>query len=106
MPGIDLHTHSSVSDGTESPAELVGAAVAAGLDVVALTDHDSTAGWYSAFVAAEGTGITVVPGLELSTQLDYASVHVLGYLVDPENAALAAATAGSARSGCIAPRRW
>lgn len=93
MPGIDLHTHSSVSDGTESPAELVAAAVAAGLDVVALTDHDSTAGWNSALVAAEGTGITIVPGLELSTQLDYASVHVLGYLVDPENAALAAATA-------------
>jgi predicted metal-dependent phosphoesterase TrpH len=93
MPGIDLHTHSSVSDGTESPAELVAAAVAADLDVVALTDHDSTAGWSSAFVAAEGTGLTVVPGLELSTQLDYASVHVLGYLVDPENAALRAATA-------------
>jgi predicted metal-dependent phosphoesterase TrpH len=93
MPGIDLHTHSSVSDGTESPAELVAAAVAADLDVVALTDHDSTAGWDSAFVAAEGTGITVVPGLELSTQLDYASVHVLGYLVDPENPALTAATA-------------
>jgi 3',5'-nucleoside bisphosphate phosphatase len=93
MPGIDLHTHSSVSDGTESPAELIAAAVAAGLDAVAITDHDSTAGWTGAFVAAEGTGITVVPGLELSTQLDYASVHVLGYLVDPENAALTAATA-------------
>jgi predicted metal-dependent phosphoesterase TrpH len=93
MPGIDLHTHSSVSDGTESPAELVAAAVAAGLDVVALTDHDSTAGWSSAFVAAEGSGITIVPGLELSTQLDYASVHVLGYLVDPDNAPLKAETA-------------
>jgi predicted metal-dependent phosphoesterase TrpH len=93
MPGIDLHTHSSVSDGTESPAELVAAALAADLDVVAITDHDSTAGWTSAIVAAEGTGITVVPGLELSTQLDYASVHVLGYLVDPENAALTAETA-------------
>ncbi|MEO5922036.1 MAG: PHP domain-containing protein [Pseudolysinimonas sp.] len=93
MPGIDLHTHSSVSDGTESPAELIAAAVAAGLDVVAITDHDSTAGWSSAFAAAEGTGITVVPGLELSTQLDYASVHVLGYLVDPEHPALSAETA-------------
>lgn len=93
MPGIDLHTHSSVSDGTESPAELIAAAVAAGLDVVAITDHDSTAGWASAFVAARSTGITVVPGLELSTQLDYASVHVLGYLVDPENAALVEETA-------------
>lgn len=93
MPGIDLHTHSSVSDGTESPAELIAAAVAADLDVVALTDHDSTAGWSSAFVAAEGTGITVVPGIELSTQLDYASVHVLGYLIDPDNPALAEETA-------------
>ena len=93
MPGIDLHTHSSVSDGTESPAELVAAAVAADLDVVALTDHDSTAGWSSAFVAAEGTGLTVVPGIELSTQLDYASVHVLGYLIDPDNPALAEETA-------------
>jgi predicted metal-dependent phosphoesterase TrpH len=82
-----------VSDGTESPAELIAAAVAAGLDVVAITDHDSTAGWNAAFVAAEGTGITIVPGLELSTQLDYASVHVLGYLVDPDDPALSAETA-------------
>ena len=104
MPGIDLHTHSSVSDGTESPAELVAAAVAAGLDVVALTDHDSTAGWTSAFVAAEGTGITVVPGLELSTQLDYASVHVLGYLVDPENAGAASPRPPHPR-GAAASRR-
>jgi 3',5'-nucleoside bisphosphate phosphatase len=92
MPGIDLHTHSSVSDGTETPAELIAAAVAAGLDVVAITDHDSTTGWQPAFRAAQGTGLTVVPGLELSTQLDYASVHVLGYLVDPANPALVAAT--------------
>ena len=80
---IDLHTHSSVSDGTETPAELIAAAVAAGLEVLAITDHDSTAGWISAFEAAEGTGITVLPGIELSTRLDGASVHVLGYLVDP-----------------------
>jgi predicted metal-dependent phosphoesterase TrpH len=92
MPGIDLHTHSSVSDGTETPAELIAAAVAAGLDVVAITDHDSTAGWQPAFAAAEGTGLTVVPGLELSTQLDFASVHILGYLIDPADPALNAAT--------------
>jgi predicted metal-dependent phosphoesterase TrpH len=91
MPGIDLHTHSSVSDGTESPAELVAAAVEAGLDVVALTDHDSTAGWDQAAVAAQGTGLTVVPGIELSTQLDYASVHILGYLVDRDDPRLVAA---------------
>ncbi len=93
MPGlIDLHAHSSVSDGTETPAQLIGAAVLAGLDVIALTDHDSTAGWTEAFDAARGTGITVLPGLELSTQLELASVHVLGYLVDPANPALVATT--------------
>ncbi|MDP9028344.1 MAG: PHP domain-containing protein [Actinomycetota bacterium] len=90
---IDLHAHSSVSDGTETPAQLIGAAVVAGLDVIAITDHDSTSGWGEAFDAARGTGLTVLPGLELSTQLQYASVHVLGYLVDPGNAALVAATA-------------
>jgi len=89
---IDLHTHSVVSDGTETPGELIAAAVQAGLGVVAITDHDSTAGWDSAFAAAEGTGLSVVPGLELSTQLDYASVHILGYYVDPTDPALVAAT--------------
>jgi predicted metal-dependent phosphoesterase TrpH len=92
MPGIDLHAHTSVSDGTETPAELIAAAVAAGLDVVAITDHDATSGWIEAFDAARGTGLTVVPGLELSTQLDYASVHVLGYLVDPVDPGLVAET--------------
>jgi len=94
MPGpIDLHAHSSVSDGTETPAELVAAGVAAGLGVLAITDHDSTAGWAEAFAAAEGTGLEIMPGIELSTQLDYASVHILGYLVDHTDAALVAATA-------------
>ncbi len=94
MPGpIDLHTHSSVSDGTETPAELVAAGVAAGLGVLAITDHDSTAGWDQAIVAADGTGLELVPGIELSTQLDYASVHILGYLVDPDDPDLVEATA-------------
>ena len=77
-----------MSDGTETPEELIRAAVDAGLGVVAITDHDSTAGWDSAIAAAKGTGLTVVPGVELSTQLEYASVHILGYYVDPEDAAL------------------
>lgn len=93
-PVIDLHAHSSVSDGTESPAELVRAGVAAGLDVLAITDHDSTAGWVPAFEAAEGTGLTVLPGMELSTQLDGASVHLLAYLVDPAHPELLAETEG------------
>lgn len=91
-PLIDLHAHTQVSDGTESPAELVAAGVAAGLDVLAITDHDSTAGWVPAFEAAEGTGITILPGMELSTQLDGASVHILAYLIDPAHGGLLAET--------------
>jgi hypothetical protein len=84
---IDLHTHSSVSDGTDSPAELLSTAVAAGLDVVALTDHDTTAGWGPA-EAARPAGLTVVPGMELSCRWfpddqPPISVHLLGYLFDP-----------------------
>lgn len=94
MPGpIDLHTHSSVSDGTESPAELIRAAVAAGLSTVALTDHDSTAGWSEAFAAATGTGLTVIPGMELSTNYGPASVHMLAYLFNPLDGAIIAETA-------------
>ncbi|CAN5315356.1 PHP domain-containing protein [soil metagenome] len=90
---IDLHTHSSVSDGTESPAELVAAAVEAGLDAVAVTDHDSTSGWNEAFAAAAGTGLEVIPGMELSTNYGPASVHMLAYLFDPADATIVAETA-------------
>ena len=82
---IDLHTHSSVSDGTEPPAELIASAVRAGLGTVALTDHDSSAGWQEAFSAAADTGLTVIPGMELSTQQGGRSVHLLAYLFDPLN---------------------
>jgi len=93
MPGaIDLHSHSRASDGTETPAELVRAAVDAGLGAIALTDHDSTAGWAEAFAASDGTGLTVVPGMELSTWSGWHSVHLLAYLVDPADAALVAET--------------
>ncbi|WP_165063758.1 PHP domain-containing protein [Marisediminicola senii] len=90
---IDLHTHSSVSDGTETPSQLVRAAVTAGLGAIAITDHDSTAGWTEAFGAASGTGLTVVPGMELSTQVGWRSVHLLAYLFDPENSGLVTETA-------------
>ncbi|MFC0682240.1 PHP domain-containing protein [Lysobacter korlensis] len=94
MPGhIDLHTHSSVSDGTQTPTQLIRAAAAVGIGTVALTDHDSTAGWQEAAAAVRGTGMTLVPGIELSAQLDYASVHVLGYLFDPGDADLISETA-------------
>nr|WP_069711624.1 PHP domain-containing protein [Curtobacterium sp. ER1/6] len=87
-PFIDLHAHSSVSDGTERPAALVAAAAAAGLDGVALTDHDTTAGWDDAIAAVRDRPMTLVPGLELSTRVGYRSVHVLGYLVDPSDPGL------------------
>ena len=90
---IDLHTHSSVSDGTETPTQLMRAALAAGLSAVAITDHDSTAGWQEAFTAAAGTGLTVIPGMELSTNYGPASVHVLAYLFDPNNGEVVAETA-------------
>ena len=94
MPGpIDLHTHSSVSDGTQTPTQLIRAAVAAGLGAVALTDHDSTAGWQEAFGAAQGTGLLVIPGMELSTNHGPASVHLLAYLFDPGDADVVAETA-------------
>lgn len=82
---IDLHTHSSVSDGTERPAELIRSAVASGLGTVAITDHDTTEGWAEALEAAEGTGLAVVPGMEFSTRWEGKSIHMLAYLVDPEN---------------------
>jgi hypothetical protein len=82
-----------VSDGTETPTQLVRAAVAAGLSAVAITDHDSTAGWQEAFAAAAGTGLTVIPGMELSTNYGPASVHVLAYLFDPNNGEVVAETA-------------
>jgi predicted metal-dependent phosphoesterase TrpH len=87
---IDLHTHSAVSDGTDTPTELVAAAVAAGLDVIAITDHDTTASWAEAADAAHVHDITVIRGSEISTQLDGSSIHLLGYLFDPDHAELAA----------------
>ena len=80
---IDLHTHSDRSDGTTSPADVVREAHAAGMDVVALTDHDTTEGWGEAADAAAGTGIALVRGLELSCKLAGYGVHLLGYLPDP-----------------------
>jgi predicted metal-dependent phosphoesterase TrpH len=86
---IDLHTHSSASDGTESPAALVRSAREAGLDVVALTDHDTTAGWAEA-AAALPPGTTLVRGAEISCVIDGVSLHLLAYLFDPTHPELRA----------------
>ncbi len=85
---IDLHTHSSASDGTDTPAALVREAKAAGLDVVALTDHDATSGWAEAQRAADEVGIILLPGLEISTKLHHRGVHLLAYLPDPTHGPL------------------
>ncbi|MGO2533795.1 PHP domain-containing protein [Arthrobacter rhombi] len=88
---IDLHAHSNVSDGTESPSQLMAAAAAAGLDVVALTDHDQTSGWAEAATAALATGVGLVPGMEISCKTARGvSVHLLSYLHDPTQQALLA----------------
>ncbi len=86
---IDLHAHSNVSDGTESPSQLMSAAAAAGVDVVALTDHDQTSGWAEAATAAIETGVGLVPGMEISCKTARGvSVHLLSYLHDPTDGAL------------------
>ncbi|MFI6092038.1 PHP domain-containing protein [Streptomyces sp. NPDC051218] len=88
---IDLHTHSTASDGTDTPAQLVRNAAAAGLDVVALTDHDTTRG-YAEAIEALGTldrSLTLVTGAELSCRLDGVGLHMLAYLFDPDEPELA-----------------
>ena len=86
---IDLHTHSNVSDGTETPAEVIRSAAKAGLDAVALTDHDSTDGWDQAAEAAVQQGLAFVPGMEISCRTDKGiSVHLLSYLHDPTHPGL------------------
>jgi predicted metal-dependent phosphoesterase TrpH len=85
----DMHSHSTASDGTCPPAEVMRRASAAGLDAIALTDHDTVAG-HRAAAEALPPGLTLVPGMELSCRLDGHSVHLLGYLFDPADAELAA----------------
>jgi predicted metal-dependent phosphoesterase TrpH len=87
----DLHVHSNASDGTDDPAEVMRRAAAAGLDAVALTDHDTTAGYARARLAVPD-GLIFVPGMELSSELDGRSVHLLAYLFDPDHPELARET--------------
>jgi predicted metal-dependent phosphoesterase TrpH len=94
-PRIDMHTHSTASDGTDSPSELVAAARAGGVDVLAITDHDTTSGWAEAATALR-PGMSLVRGSEFSCVSATGrggrpvSVHLLGYLFDPQHEAVAA----------------
>lgn len=94
---IDLHCHSTASDGTDTPAELVGHAVAAGIDVMAITDHDTTGGWAEAGSAVSDLTVpfTLIPGAEFSCAYHRPgqrriSLHLLGYLFDPDSPGLRA----------------
>lgn len=86
---IDLHTHSDASDGTRPPAEVMWSAQANGVNVLALTDHDTVDGWDEA-IAALPPGMTLVPGMELSCRSAGRSLHLLAYLFDPYEPELAA----------------
>jgi 3',5'-nucleoside bisphosphate phosphatase len=88
MDRIDLHAHSSCSDGTFTPSELIRLARDRHLSVIALTDHDTTAGLAEATAAASDNGLELVPGVELSATHDASSVHVLCYWMDPGHAGL------------------
>jgi len=88
----DLHLHSIHSDGTESAAQVMAAAHRHGLRTAALTDHDTTSGWADAAEEAASLGMTFIPGMELSAKYEWRSVHVLAYLIDPDDVGLRAMT--------------
>jgi predicted metal-dependent phosphoesterase TrpH len=97
MVKIDLHTHSTRSDGLDSPSQLVSSAAKAGISVLALTDHDTVSGWAEARAKAQELGLGFVPGIEVTSVSDVErsgrtlriSVHLLAYLPDPNHEALA-----------------
>ncbi|OGB89394.1 hypothetical protein A2625_07885 [candidate division WOR-1 bacterium RIFCSPHIGHO2_01_FULL_53_15] len=84
----DLHIHSNLSDGTETPEEIVKLAQAAGIKTIALTDHDNIDGIEVAMVSGQGHGVEVIPGIEFTTENPRAEVHILGYFFDHHDAEL------------------
>lgn len=85
---VDLHIHSTASDGTLTPSEVVRLALARGLHVIALTDHDTVGGVVEAQAAASGTELEVIAGVEINTAGDGTSLHMLGFYIDPQNPTL------------------
>ena len=88
---IDLHMHSSCSDGTLTPEELVSAALDMGLEAAALTDHDTVSGVHRFLSAASGTPLRVAPGVELASMLSSKDIHIVGLFIDPDSTPLLAA---------------
>jgi predicted metal-dependent phosphoesterase TrpH len=103
--GVDLHTHSHCSDGSFAPGELVERAAAAGVRVLALTDHDTLAGLAEAHSTAERLGIRLVPGVEISASWRHQSIHVLGLWIDPASSTLGAALDAQAERRRVRMRR-
>jgi predicted metal-dependent phosphoesterase TrpH len=87
---IDLHCHSTASDGLLTPAALVSYASERGVDAIGLTDHDSTNGVAQAMAVGAELGVTVVPGVELSSEIEGLQAHILGYFIDPDSESLQA----------------
>jgi hypothetical protein len=87
--GIDLHLHTTISDGLHSPTEIVRMAQREGLRAIAISDHDAVDGIAEAIAAAQGSALEVIPGLEISTDADDLEVHVLGYYIDYTSTELA-----------------
>ena len=85
MKTIDLHVHTTKSDGTVPPAEIAALAKAAGLSAIAVTDHDTVSGLAEAALAGAACGVEVVPGIEFSTGWEHTEIHILGYLFNPES---------------------
>ena len=85
MNEVDLHTHTTASDGTHTPPQLVSRAARLAVKVIAITDHDSTAGVPAAQAAGERLGVEVIAGVEINTDVPGAEVHILGYFVDPSH---------------------
>ena len=85
ISGIDLHIHSTASDGEYAPAEIVELACSLGLEVIAITDHDTVAGIDEAMEAAQRSGLEVVPGVEINAESQDQSIHILGYYIDHRN---------------------
>src|SRR5690349_9491778 len=95
---VDLHTHTTCSDGRLPPRELVRRAAAAGVTVLAVTDHDTVAGLAACAVAAQEAGIRLVPGIEISVRWAGDEIHLLGHFVDPADPGIASLSAESAKA--------
>ena len=85
MVNVDLHLHTTYSDGTLPPNSLVQLALKKNLQIISITDHDCTDGIDEAIVASLDKNLTVIPGIELNTDTEDGEIHILGYFIDYQN---------------------